>query len=286
MKYLGLIIIIVIVVFAFYIYYKHFRPPKLGTFVMVTGGVKCGKSTTSVGASILDIRFRRWRIKFINWLRRLFRVKKPQIELPLYYSNVPVNTGFGYVPVTKELLLRKHRFVYGSVIYFQECSFLCGSMDYGVEEVDDAIKSLCKLVGHETKGGALYVDTQSVSDLHNGFRRSCSMELYVYKTVKVPLLPFLIVWYKQLYYNEDGQLVNVNSKNADDDLRKMLFFSKVWKRFDCYCYSILTDDLPVERRLRYPKTDIDFKAKEILQLKKILKQDYNKGVKNEKKKYT
>lgn len=271
MKFIGLIVLIVIIGFFVHIYYKHFRAPKLGTFVMVTGGVKCGKSTSSVGSSLRDIRARRRRVMFINFLRRLFRVKSGQIELPLYYSNVPIDTGFGYVPITKELLLRKHRFVYGSVIYFQECSFLCGSMDYGVEEVDDAIKLLCKLVGHETKGGSLYVDTQSVSDLHFGFRRSCSMELYIYKTVKVPILPFLIVWYKQLYYNEDGQLVNVNTKNADDDLRKMLFLSRVWKRFDCYCYSVLTDDLPVEKRVKFPKTALDFKANEILMLKNIIK---------------
>lgn len=275
------LIVLFIVCLLLYVYYKHFRKPKLGTFTMVTGGVKSGKSTSSVACSVRDFHRRCRRTKIKNYFRKCFN--KPLLDMPLYYCNVPIVTKYGCVPITKGLLLRKERFRYGSVIYFQEASFLAGSTDYGVESVDDAIKLLCKLIGHETKGGSLYVDTQAVCDLHNAFRRSCSMELYIFQTYKIPILPFLIIWYKQLYYNEDGVMVNVNVGNADDDLRKMLVSSKVWKRFDCYCYSVMTDDLPVnENVINFTFADC-LKCDNILRLKDIIKEDNLKKTNYDKK---
>ena len=113
MKYL--IIFIIICVAWFFLdkfVLSKFKVPKIGALALVTGGVKCGKSTMSVAIVRKEYKARRRSVKIKNFFRKLFN--KPLLEMPLVYSNVPL--AMPYVPLTDDLLLRKKRFVYGSVI--------------------------------------------------------------------------------------------------------------------------------------------------------------------------
>ena len=80
--------------------------------------------------------------------------------MPLIYSNVPL--AMPYVPLTDDLLLRKKRFVYGSVIYVQEASLVADSQLIRDMDVNERLMLFNKLIGHETKGGVIIYDTQCI----------------------------------------------------------------------------------------------------------------------------
>ena len=49
--------------------------------------------------------------------------------------------------------------------------------------------------------------------------------------------------------SDDNSTITAQSEDVENTLRKVIFRKKVWKTFDCYCYSSLTDDLPVEDKV-------------------------------------
>ena len=149
---------------------KQFKVAKIGSLCLVNGGVKCGKSTLSVSIVRSEYKSRVRKTKFMNFFRKLFH--KPLKELPLLYSNVPL--ACPYVPLTDDLLLRKKRFVYGSVIYCQEASLVADSQLIRDMDINQRLLLFNKLIGHETKGGVIVYDTQCISDLHYSIKRCLS----------------------------------------------------------------------------------------------------------------
>lgn len=260
MKWFLLIIIICILLWA---YFHFFKIPKFNNLALISGGVKSGKSTMAVYFAIKTYKkvLRRWKIR--NFIRvKLFR--KQSEEKPLLYSNIPIYKE--YTPITEDLLLRNSRFRYGSVIYLGELSLVSNSMNYKDEEKNERQLLFYKLIAHSTKGGYCIVDTQSITDLHYSVKRSLSNYFYIHHTVKIPLVPFLICYVRECIYAEDG--VNQNNFNEDLEhtLKRVLVPKKVWKWFDCYCYSVMTDDLPVEQKNLLVKS---YKAKDIVSFNKF-----------------
>lgn len=277
MKYIIYFILIAVALFFVHKFLKQFKLCKIGSLVLFNGGVKCGKSTLSVNTAIKEIKSRRRSVRIKNFFRRLFS-KKP-IELPLLYSNVPL--AYPYVPLTDKLLLRKERFVYGSVIYCQEASLVADSQLCKNQDINENLLLFNKLIGHETQGGVLIYDTQCISDLHYSIKRCLSQYIYVHHLVK--WIPFILIAYVQENrYADDGTIIAVEDKDVEDKLKKVILSKRTWKYFDCYSYSNLTDNLPVA-------TDV---VKNNLQTKNLKAYDIVsfrpnfckiKGVNNEKK---
>ena len=180
MSYLLWFILIAIVLFFIAKFMKQFKVAKIGSLCLVNGGVKCGKSTLSVSIVRSEYKSRVRKTKFMNFFRKLFH--KPLKELPLLYSNVPL--ACPYVPLTDDLLLRKKRFVYGSVIYCQEASLVADSQLIRDMDINQRLLLFNKLIGHETKGGVIVYDTQCISDLHYSIKRCLSNYIYVHHLVK------------------------------------------------------------------------------------------------------
>lgn len=241
MLYLILLIILVILYFKFI---RKWKVPKLNAIVMFTGGVKCGKSSLSVYTAVSNYkkRLRLWHIR--KFFRKMFFIKK-QEDMPLLYSNVPLNVKFGYVFVTTDLLLRKKRFVYGSVVYLQEMSLVADSMLIRDGHINCELQLFVKLFGHETRGGLLVLDTHCIADNHFSVKRGISSYFYIHHLVR--WLPFVLVAkVNELYYSDDGNLTNINCNgDIEDNLKTIVFPKRVWKWFDSYSYSSLTDNLPV-----------------------------------------
>ncbi|MBQ4541285.1 MAG: hypothetical protein IJA23_00375 [Clostridia bacterium] len=273
-----IIILILIFIGAFFVYkfISKFKVPKIGSLALVTGGVKCGKSTLSVAIALSEHRKRVRKTKFKNFFRKLF--KKDLIELPLLYSNVPL--ACKYSPVTTDLLLRKQRFVYGSVIYLQEASLVADSQLIKDKDINEQLLLFNKLIGHSTKGGVIIYDTQSVSDNHYSIKRCLSEYFYIHHLTK--WIPFILIAHvEENRYSDDGTVISTQNEDIEKKLKRVIISKKTWKMFDCYCYSVLTDNLPV-------KTDIvennlqtrDLKAYKIISFRS----NFNKvGVLNEKK---
>lgn len=265
MKVVIYIILIAIVVFIVRKFLSQFKVAKIGSLALVTGGVKTGKSTLSVSIVRSEYKRRYRRIKFKNFFCKLFN--KPLYQLPLLYSNVPL--GMPYVQITEDLLLRKKRFEYGSVIYIQEASLVADSQLIRDMDINERLMLFNKLIGHETKGGVLIYDTQCITDVHYSIKRCISNYFYIHHLVKwIPF--FLIAYVQECRYSDDGTTLTISNEDVENTLKRVILRKSTWKYFDCYCYSILTDDLPVENTIIYnDKKTKDLKARKILSFRKL-----------------
>lgn len=245
-----------------FIYLKRkFKTPVVGSMALITGAVKSGKTTFSLALAISNYKraVLQWRIR--KFFCKVFHRFIP--EKPLFYSNVPV--AFPYVKVTKKQLLREERFAYKSVVYLSEASLVMDNSLYKDEYFTEKIMLLCKLFGHETRGGLLIFDTQAIGDLPAVTRRCLGQTFYVHHITK--WIPFLLVAHvKEQRYSEDGSVVQVEVNDTDHgDFLRVFIPKSVWKKFDCYCYSCLTDKLPLDDKLvKNDKHTTDLKAREIV----------------------
>lgn len=260
--------------FIFYKVSKHFKVPKIACVSLTTGGVKSGKSTFSVYLAISTYKriHRRWKVRKV--FQTLFN--KPIDEEPLLYSNIPLSVP--YVPITLELLQRKIRPRYGSVAYVNEASLLCDQMLYKDDELSERLTLFNKLFGHETCGGYLVYDTQCIGDVHYAVKRSLSNYFYVHHLEKrIPF--FLVAKVREERYSDDtGTISNTYSEDVEENLKTVIIPKSVWKKFDAYCFSVLTDSLPVSDNVLKGSTDL--KAREIVSFRKFKTIQINE-VKNE-----
>lgn len=272
LKFLVFACLIFVVLWFVRKFLNKFKLCKIGSMALFTGGVKTGKSTLSVHTCIKEYKSRVRKTKFVNFFRKLF--KKDLIELPLLYSNVPL--GLPFVTITDELLTRKKRFVYGSVIYVQEASLVADSQLLKDKDLNERLLLFNKLIGHETKGGLLIYDTQCISDLHYSIKRCLSNYFYIHHLVKLPF--FLILFVEENRYSDDGSIIVSENEDTENKLKKVIISKKVWKYFDCFCYSVLTDSLAVENNVIYSDFKSDLKARKILSFRNLKKEYDNEKV--------
>ena len=234
-----------------------FKIPKISCVTLVTGGVKSGKSTFSVNLAIKTYRRIHFRWKVRSYFQKLLR--RSVSEEPLLYSNIPL--ACNYVPITLDMLMRKTRPAYGSVAYVNEASLVADQMLFKDDELNERLTLFNKLFGHETCGGYLIYDTQCVCDVHYSIKRSLSNYFYIHHLEK--RLPFfLVAKVREERYSDDNAVVNSYGDDVEESLKTVLISKRIWKKFDAYCFSVLTDNLPVERRVR--SSNGDLKARDIV----------------------
>lgn len=253
MKILLILAIIAILIFYFHIK-KKYKMPKCDNMICVNGGVKSGKSTFSfaLADSIYRRNHRQWKVRsvFRKVINKVFKKNLPQEEEPLFYSTIPV--GRPHVLLTHELLKRDVRFAYKSVIWVDEASLLADSQTYKDLDLNDKLLLFNKLIAHETKGGTIVYNTQSISDLHYSVKRCLAETFYVHHTTKwIPF--FLVVTVREERYSEDGIAVNTYNEDVEDSLKRVIISKRVWKMFDCYAYSPMTDNLPIATEINTKK---------------------------------
>lgn len=242
---------LIAVVFLYFYVRKHYKMPKTDNMICVTGGVKSGKSTFSyaLAESIYRRNLRAYKVrKFFRKLINQFRRNKlEEEEKPLFYSTIPINRE--HVLLDLPMLKRDVRFAFKSVIWVDEASLLADSQSYKDLDLNDRLLLFNKLIAHETHGGTIVYNTQSIGDLHYSVKRCLAETFYVHHTAK--WLPFfLVVTVREERYSEDGLAVNTYGEDVEESLKRVIIRKSVWKKFDCYAYSSMTDSLP-------PATDIN-----------------------------
>ena len=265
MKVILFLVLVCLIGWLLFKFLSLFKIPKTGALSLVSGGVKAGKSTFAVYLAYKNIKHRQRSVKVRNWFRKFF--KRGEMEdIPQLYSNIPLSVP--YIPLTDDLLLRKKRFIYGSVVYVCEASLVADSMCIKDLEVNDRLLLFNKLIGHELKGGLLIYDTQCINDLHYSVRRCLSEYFYIHHTVKwIPF--FLLAYVKENRFSEDGSVLTTENEDTEVGLKRVIIPKSTWKKFDCYCYSALTDDLPVvDNVVNKDREEEDLKARNILTFKK------------------
>lgn len=273
----SFIILLAIIALGLFVTYKimsKFKVPKIGCIALVTGGVKTGKSTFAVNLAIKTYNrvHRGWKIR--AFIQRLLHV--PVDEEPLLYSNIPL--AVPYVELTKDIIMRRVRPRFKSVLYFNEASLLASKDTFRDLEQDERIMLFNKLFGHETHGGYCIYDTQAIVDLNCNIRRCLSEYYYIHHLEKH--IPFVLcAKVREERYSEDGTVVNSYNDDLEDSLKKVLISKRVWKKFDAYCFSSFTDDLPVESKVVCADKN-DMKVKSIVSFRRFLTiRVRNQGVK-------
>lgn len=246
------ILILLIGGLALFIYFrirKNFKLLNVPSFALVTGGVKCGKTELTCCLSHKDFKsiHRRW--AFQRWVCKLLR--RPFLtEEPLFYTNG--RTSFKSLhskrphkldrcirQLTLDSLMRTERFNYKSVIWIQEASLLADNMDFNNIDRNIELSLWCKLIAHETRGGKVYIDTQSVLDLHYAFKRVMSSYIFIQKRVDFWL--FSIIYVREMINTDSG--INNFTDDVDTSTRKVILPRWWYKRYDRYEFSYFTDDL-------------------------------------------
>lgn len=253
--------VLILFILLFFVIKKKFKSLKLGSLALITGGVKCGKSTLSVSLVVKRYKKVLRLTKISNFFRKL--LKKSLLEIPLLYSNIPLSVP--YVLVTRELLLRKVRARYNSVIYIQEASLVADSQLVKDNDINNMLLLFNKLIAHSGVNLLVY-DTQSIADVHYSIKRSLSNYFYIHHLINIPLVPFLIAYVQEYRYSDDGSVVAITGdKDLENSLKRVFILKKTWKLFDSHCFSVLTDNLPVLDNVVKAKT---LKCNEIVSFRK------------------
>lgn len=236
---LLIIAIVAVLGIVFFVYLKYQKKfPKFGSVSVVTGAVKSGKTSFVVYCAI-----RSWKKSHRLWKIRAFLARltgKPVPEEPLLYSNIPLTVP--HVRLTTDLLTRSMRFNYKSTLLLSEASLVADSQMIRDKSLNDSLLVFWKLFAHETRGGSAWLDTQSMLDNHYAVKRVAATTCYIQRTVK--WLPFFMIMHVlEQRYSEDGTVIQVDTDDIDNRTKTLLIPKSVWKKFDCYTYSVLTDNL-------------------------------------------
>lgn len=282
---INIIIIVVIVSFLLFIYFKFFKIPKLKNVIFIDGGLGCGKSFYSVSLAIKLHKkaLRKWYFqKYICKFFGLFskKYKNKEIEKPLLYSNIKLK-NYEHVILTKELLIRDIRFNYKSIVLIDEFSLFADQQLYKNQDLNEKLQLFFKLFRHETKGGYMVVNSQSINDCHYSFKYILNDYFYIHHRVKLPFISILAIR-ENVYSADNGNVVNSSNEDVESTLKKVIVFNKYYGKYDSYTYSIFTDNLESDNRIvKFIKND-DLKADKLISFR-----DYKfliKDVKNNEKK--
>lgn len=237
-----LILILILICFlVIFVLFKNIKNLNISCVFLINGAVKGGKTFLSVYSAILWYKRELFMYYIKCFLCFILRKEKPL--KPMLYSNIHLR-GIKYNLLTIYILQREVKIPPKSVVLMDEASLVADSMLYKDTDINEDIKLFVKLFGHYSKGGHLIINTQAIEDLHYNFKRCISKHLYIYKRIKLPF--FTVMKVRELMYSSDNSnITNVIQGDLEDSLKTIIVPNKYYKYYDCYCYSIFTDDLPL-----------------------------------------
>ena len=244
------VILLVVAIVVTIVVASHFKRLRYGNLVLITGGVKTGKTQLSVALAVKQ--YRKQLAKWRRACRRARRRYEPMPEKPLLYSNMPIGrVGDGFAPLTLELVTLQKRFRWGSVVYYNEASLIAGSKDIKDEVLNDHLLKFFKLCAHFTMGGYVFLDTQSLPDVHYTVKRSLSTAYDIWYRITLPFVS--LIWLREMKVVDGDNTVAIDTQIDPQDSvlegGKKKYFriirNKWWKYYDQYAYSAQVEHLPV-----------------------------------------
>lgn len=290
-----IIVLSVFLILLLVVYLKYFKVPKMKNVIFVDGSLGTGKSALTVCLAIRMYKRQVRHHKFRLFMSHIPLLKKWQNdEMPLLYSNIKLR-NIDYVPLTKDLLVRKNvRYAYKSVVILDEFSLIADQNMYGkkFEEVTERMSEFFKLFRHQTKGGYMFINSQSTSDLNFTLKSVLSDYFYIHSKSSrfVPFIQVLKV--QECRYSRDNSSLQVNIDDVEDNLKIMVMLKKWFKYYDTYCHSIFTDMLPVYSDVRRNLKGDSLKTENLVTYKdltylyeniEMMKDKKESGVKDEEK---
>lgn len=252
-----------------WLYFRFFKIPKIKNVVFVDGSLGSGKTFYCVYLAIKlwKRQMRLYRFRVLLSKIPYFAEKWGKIEKPVLISNIPLR-GVDFQPLTLDILLRKKRVPYRSVILMDEISLIADQFDYKDRQISDALRDFFKLWRHESRGGYLVINSQSISDLHYSLKAVISDYLYIHHKSNWPVFACLQVQEMAYCNDQNGQsIVNVHSGDVEDNLKMMLVPKRVYRKYDTYCFSVLTDWLDYDDRTMFIEKGGSLKVGEVVTFK-------------------
>lgn len=257
----GLIIIIAIVAIVLLIYLRRkFKRLVLPNVFLITGAVKSGKTLLSVHLAIKTYKRNLRHYKMFGVIANAIKyVTRGKFfahyvdEEPMLYSNIHL-ANVKYNILTLDVIRCKVRIPRKSVVLIDEYSLLADSMLYNDQKINNDLMVFTKLFAHITHGGTCIFDTQSPSDLHFTAKRCISSYLYIYERKKYPFISILKV--REMMYDDSKSTINVIDEDLELNMRKIIILNSTYKKYDCYCYSTITD-----KKVCYVDYDVFIKDK-------------------------
>ena len=176
--------------------------------------------------------------------------KEYKTEIPMLYSNIHLR-NIKYNLFTADILEREVRIPYKSVVLIDEASLLADSMLYKNEDINEKLMLFVKLFGHYSKGGTLIINTQSLHDMHFSFKRGISTYLWIHSKTKLPFITIMKVREMMFSDDTDQSITNAVNEDVEEKLKTLYVWNKYYKYYDCFCYSIFTDNKPIEVNYEY-----------------------------------
>lgn len=250
------LIILIIVLVIIYFIFRFFKIPKLKNLIFIDGSLGTGKSFYSVYLAIRLYKKQLFKYKIQKFLLHFFsfipKFKNKHVEQPVLYSNIKLK-DIDYVLLDNDFLLRKKRFAFKSVVLLDEFSLVADQFLFKDKDLNEKLTLFFKLFRHETHGGYLVINSQSINDLHFSLKYVLSDYLYLHSRRKLPFFTFIKC--RELTYCADSSnVVNVNTTDVENDLVTLIVPNKYYKKYDSYCYSLFTDFLPFEYNFTLSKS--------------------------------
>ena len=234
---------------------------KHDTLVSFTGGLGAGKTFMSTQTAIVLYRKQLLWVKIYN----IFHPKRKLLE-PELYSNIPLRKGlFSYaIKLEKEHLLLQKRVIPRSVVFLDEVDVWANQFQHDNPcivnkkggDSDGNFDEFCRFYRHYTKGGYLIFNTQATANENLTIRRrqNTVVQLFHFRKWGIPLLwPNIIytVYARNVTLSDDVKTVEEN--NAEDNMRLMIGFMPLIKKYDTYCYSDRYETVPYEKEYRFKR---------------------------------
>ena len=274
------IILAIILVVLFVLWFKFIKVPKLNNINFISGALGTGKSFMSGRYTLSKywwrVKLQNFRRKLVYYNLIPFKMIKDKIlneEDILFYSNIPFDFEDSKrikllrrpfklkhfdlkeslkqkkriykkcVPyaIERSHVLREKRFNYKSVVLFDEISVFFDQFDFDDKIINEKLNLFFKLFRHETKGGLLIINSQSINDCHFALKNCLNQYFYIHHKKK--LLFGMLLYIQELAYTNDNSTINVNQGDLEDDEKLKLLWipKKYFHYYDSYAHSWLTD---------------------------------------------
>ena len=239
-----LIVLLLLGLILFFILKPYFI--KYDTIICFTGGLGSGKSfnSSNVAVNLLKrMRFKIWIYNHLPWNR------KRKKERPQLYSNIPVRIGFfeNARVLKDEHLLLQERLPEKSIVYIDEIDQFANQLEFrnpNLARLKDgsggAFDEFCRFFRHYTKGGYLVINTQCSDNIVLNVRRRFNtfFNLFHFRAWGIPLIWPNIIYsckIRNMSLSEDVKVIEEG--NTEDNMRNLIGFFPLFRRYDTYCYS-------------------------------------------------
>lgn len=246
---------ILLILVAFAIVFLLVRPYLLqyDNLVAFTGGLGSGKTFLSVQTAVTLYRKQRFKARLYNLLH-----PKHIIELPELYSNIPlrITRKKTAIRLTERHLLLQERLARGSVCLLDEVDCFANQFSFnnpciidqsGKDEDCGNFDEFCRFYRHYTKGGYLIFNTQATANENLVIRRRQNQIncLFGFRKWGIPILyPALLYTVRVRNISVTDDIKVEEEANAQDNMRLLIGFFPLIRRYDTYCYSGRYDSVP------------------------------------------